>query len=308
MAVMMELLVLLLVLLLVDNSFSINSIDISTISSSNDTSITDNNSSSSGSNDIDIDIDIGKICKDSDCSDIAKEFQRTGLFHIPNYLTNDEINAMLNEVHQLRHLSYYSTDSHTIYQDDIVSSLPINHTRNILQNSSKFIIGYDKLPSSSLLRSIYNRNNLINIVSKCVNINIFLSGCKYNSAYYNIYEEGDELGWHFDKSTFGVNLILQNAGNGGHFEYHHNHNNNDIYNYNNVNNIINNYNNNSHYYINNIDAGSLIIFAGRYSLHRVSKVTQLPARINAILSFEISPNVKSSPYTLKKFFGINEEL
>jgi predicted 2-oxoglutarate/Fe(II)-dependent dioxygenase YbiX len=130
-----------------------------------------------------------------------------------------------------------------------------------------------------------------------------------NSAYYNIYKEGDELGWHFDKSTFGVNLILQNAGEGGHFEYHHNIlNNNDMYNYNNVNNIINNYNNNSHYYINNIDAGSLIIFAGKYSLHRVSKVTQLPARINAILSFEISPNVKSSKYTLKKFFGINEEL
>ena len=35
------------------------------------------------------------ICKYRDCAD---EFKKTGIFHIANYLSNEEINDMLNEV------------------------------------------------------------------------------------------------------------------------------------------------------------------------------------------------------------------
>ena len=134
---------------------------------------------------------------------------------------------------------------------------------------------------------------------------VYKSGCIHNAAYYNIYNINDELGWHFDRSTFGINLILQKSGEGGEFEYYHNtRSNEDMYSFNNVNNIINNNTNNNNT-INELNAGSLVIFAGKYSLHRVSKVIQNPVRINAILTFEKDPNVKTSKYTLKKFFGID---
>ena len=28
---------------------------------------------------------------------------------------------------------------------------------------------------------------------------LYLSDCPFNAAYYNMYREGDGLGWHFDK-------------------------------------------------------------------------------------------------------------
>jgi hypothetical protein len=206
---------------------------------------------------------------------------------------------MLNEVTFIiknkSSYTYYSTDSHTIYQEDIDSSLPYNHLRNQLQNSSKLIIPSSKLSENSLLRSIYERSSLINMVKKVVGIDsIYRSGCPHNAAYYNIYDKGDQLGFHFDRSTFGINLILQKANQGGEFEYHHNtRSNNDMYSYENVNNIINN-STNINIKIDEINSGSLVIFAGKYSLHRVSEVTD-GTRINAILTFEKEPNVKTSP-------------
>lgn len=38
---------------------------------------------------------------------------------------------------------------------------------------------------------------------------LHLSICPFNSAMYNGYYDGDGLGWHFDRSEFGVNLVLQ---------------------------------------------------------------------------------------------------
>jgi hypothetical protein len=36
---------------------------------------------------------------------------------------------------------------------------------------------------------------------------------------YNGYYHGDGLGWHFDLSEFGVNLVLQEPSGGGTFDY-----------------------------------------------------------------------------------------
>ena len=35
-------------------------------------------------------------------------------------------------------------------------------------------------------------------------------------------KDGDGLGWHFDRGSFGVNLVIQQPLEGGNFEYHPN--------------------------------------------------------------------------------------
>jgi hypothetical protein len=95
-------------------------------------------------------------------------------------------------------------------------------------------IYFSSLSDNSLLRNIYQRNSLINLVKKVVGMEVYKSGCIHNAAYYNIYNINDELGWHFDRSTFGINIILQKSGEGGEFEYYHNtRSNEDMYSFNN---------------------------------------------------------------------------
>ena len=50
-------------------------------------------------------------------------------------------------------------------------------------------------------------------------------------------------------------------------------------------------------------AGSLLFFAGRLSLHRVSPVVGPTPRVNAILTYEKRPGAMANPYSLEKFFG-----
>ena len=93
-----------------------------------------------------------------------------------------------------------------------------------------------------------------------------------SAAFYNLYEEGDGLGWHFDKGAFGVNLILQNPEKGGAFEYHPNtRSDDDPWAFERVEKILSGSTDGVEA-AGDVRAGSLIIFAGRQSLHRVSPV------------------------------------
>ena len=70
--------------------------------------------------------------------------------------------------------------------------------------------------------------------------------------------------------------------------------------------------------VDNLGPGSLVIFAGIESLHRVTPVTETVRqgksksprterveRINAILTYESQPGKRMNKYGLKKFFGRN---
>ena len=118
--------------------------------------------------------------------------------------------------------------------------------------------------------------------------------------YLNIFDAGDELGWHFDNSEFSVSLILQPAEDGGSFEYAPA----------------------SRQAVEQMEdfppneslrealgvqspplrAGDLYLFCGRNSLHRVSPVRS-GQRINAILTFNEDESALMNEYTRRKFFG-----
>lgn len=248
------------------------------------------------------------------------EFAKNGCLHIANYLNEIEVQTLIEEANclKIKGKVFRSSESHTIYQEEIDSSFPLNHPRNLLQQSCKFIIDYSEIEETSLLKSIYNRPEIRQIIQKCIGVSeVFMSGCKYNAAYYNFYDEGDGLGWHFDRSAFGVNIILQNPKDGGQFEYNFSTRTDaNDFSYSKVNSIISN---NQHFnelgcnvhipsedlrvITPEVQPGSLIIFAGQRSLHRVAPVIAGPPRINAILTYELEPNQKPNAYSLRKFFG-----
>ena len=102
-----------------------------------------------------------------------------------------------------------------------------------------------------------------------------------------------------------MNLVLQSPGTGGAFEFHHNtRTEDDLYSFDKVKEILKG--GTAHAEVDVADylhGGSLVIFSGRLSMHRVAPVTGKPSRINAILTYEKAPGQKPHAYTLHKFFG-----
>lgn len=181
-----------------------------------------------------------------------------------------------------------------------------------MQRSSKLIADFAACGGrSSDLDSIYCRRSLRELVRACTGLpELYLSGCPYNAAYYNAYGVGDGLGWHFDRSAFGVCIVLQSPGAGGQFDFHSGTraataagNTSENSQYRLVEAIIKGDERKSVVTVQGVQPGSLVMFAGRNSLHRVSTVTAGPDRINAILTYEERPDQRPGAYTLAKFFG-----
>jgi hypothetical protein len=266
-----------------------------------------------------------------------RNYLSTGMAHIPQFLRREVVQQMVHEAIQLRQnpqTCFFSTESHTVYQEpqDLTNYPDQHHPRNVLQQSSKYIIDYARLnPSTSPLVTLYTSPHLKAFVSYIVrplddndnnkeannnnndNHDLFYSACPYNAAYYNIYEFNQGLGWHFDKSDFGVNLELSPSDKGGIFElcYNTRHDTDDMASsFAKVQHILEVSDTHQSPVAQRIhepsivQPGSLVIFAGARNLHRVTPVmSSSKPRINAIMTFETKPLQKPNAYSLEKFFG-----
>ena len=259
-------------------------------------------------------------------SECRHRFRSDGVLHIPEFLPTDICRALTEEAES--HFSdpscvFRSTDSHTVYQAEVDGSYSRGHPRNALQRSSKSIVDYDRLDDeTSPLRALYWSEDFFtfvrDVVSSGDDINppapLYRSACPYNAAYYNLYAEGDGLGWHFDSGEFGVNLVLGMPDEGGVFELHKGTRApGDLWSFDTVWSILHRNNPETNdcvpeqatelTAVDNASPGSLILFAGAHNMHRVTPVVGPNPRINAIVHFEQSAGRRVGAYSLRKFFG-----
>lgn len=239
-----------------------------------------------------------------------------GYCHIPYFIPHNLARHLAAEALNLRGSAFESTQQHTIYQEAIDLSYPLTHPRNLQVSSRKLIIDNAKIPPSSLLNSIYKSRELKNLVQQLVQpllpsprSPLYLSSDPYNSCYYNIYrgETRDGLGYHFDRSHFGVNLVLQSPEAGGAFEIDSSHTRDASspesslrYGFERVKKVLEG--ELPLQSVGGMEAGSLCVFAGVNSLHRVKEVTG-GERVNAIFTFEKEEGARMNAYGRKKFFG-----
>jgi hypothetical protein len=239
---------------------------------------------------------------------------------VHNFIPQSLIASLVEEAFQIEDDAFLSTETHTPYQLETDSSLPSTHPRNTLIQSRKRIVDFERIPDASPLKALYQDPQMTEFVKRVLGLDeLHPSACPFNAGYYNIFRKGDGLGWHFDHSDFGVNLVLQqpDAGSGGEFQFHHNTReagsgaSGDV-----DPPILSSYPAVGAILEQGIDAditppvtvahditvGSLVIFAGRWSLHRVAPVTA-GERVNVIFTYEAKPDAGVDEYSLKKFFG-----
>ena len=112
---------------------------------------------------------------------------------------------------------------------------------------------------------------------------------------------GDELQWHYDQTDFVVSLALRDAESGGDFEVAPKLRSDSDENYPGVARVLDG----------ERDAvtrlpmtpGTLLIFAGRHSLHRVSPIRGRTERLVALLGYDTKAGTKSTPHLQRKRYG-----
>lgn len=114
--------------------------------------------------------------------------------------------------------------------------------------------------------------------------------------------EGQELGWHFDNSSFAITLMIQQPEKGGAFEY--------------VKDVRDADNGEMNYALTEkildgevgtktltMEAGTLVLFRGRNSMHRVTPVKGKRTRMLVVLAYNTEPGISLSESARMTFFG-----
>ncbi len=232
-----------------------------------------------------------------------KQLDDTGALVLPNFLTAQSIKDVVQEGIDNQHLAFYSTSSHNVYLKESDPQYADNHVRNKLVNSSKGCITDDQIPVGSPLKTLYDsavfRDFLASIFAeeKLYNYADELSSINLHYA-----SEGQELGWHFDESSFAITLLLQAPEAGGVFEYVENMRDadNGEMNFKGVEAVLNGTQS-----VKTLEAsaGTLSLFRGRNAIHRVTPTQGDTTRMLVVLAYNSQPDVALSESARMTFYG-----
>jgi hypothetical protein len=115
-------------------------------------------------------------------------------------------------------------------------------------------------------------------------------------------DEGQELGWHFDNSEFAITLLLQAPHSGGQFQYVR-----DLrdatageMNFTGVAAVLD-----GEATVEKlaVTPGTLVLFRGRNSMHRVTPTVGEKTRILVVLAYNTKPGIALSEAARMTFFG-----
>ncbi len=226
----------------------------------------------------------------------------SGALALPDFLTPDATASMAEEGRQLDWAAHHYSTDHTVYFDPSDEALPAGHPKRLLVRTDKGNVPYDLIPASSLLRHLYEWDGLLNFVAAVLGEpRLYRHGDPMAALNINAHAEGQELGWHFDRTDFAVTLSLQQSEDGGVFEYVPNLRGESDEKYDAVAQVLAG----DREAVRALPAepGTLTLFRGHYSLHRVTPSHGPSKRLMAALSYAREPNVTFSAYARNLFYG-----
>ena len=231
------------------------------------------------------------------------KLDKSGVLVLDNFLFESSVKSILAEAKAQEKLAYYCVNEHNVYLDLFDKQLNRSHPRNKTVISSKGCITDDQVPEKSSLRALYNSPKFKGFLCAVLDETVLY---KYddNLSSINIHyaKEGQELGWHFDNSSFAITLLIQKPIDGGQFEYIRQFRNSDI-NDNNYDGVLDLLNGSCNPEKLSMENGTLVLFRGRDAIHRVTPTIGNRTRILSVLAYNSKPNVSLSESARMTFFG-----
>ncbi len=230
------------------------------------------------------------------------QFARAGVLTLPGFLTPEGTALLAAEARSLEGAAHQYATQHTVYFDPPREDLDERHPQRMTVRTDKGNVPYDLIPESSLLRALYEWDATLQFVAAVLGeTKLYRHPDAMAALNINVHDDGQELGWHFDRTEFAVTLSLQQSEEGGVFEYEPNLRNDEDQNYRGVADILAGQNSRVCELV--APPGTLSLFRGRQSLHRVTPSRGPSKRLLAALSYVTDPDTTFSAYARKLFYG-----
>ncbi|MBD1551649.1 2OG-Fe(II) oxygenase [Pseudomonas typographi] len=228
--------------------------------------------------------------------------QRNGMFNLEGFIQEGDVRRAAAQIEPAM-----ATDSHThrrthnIYFKTHIEGLPANHPALRTVETVSHTLCADQL-----------QGNLVSEVYEYPPLLVFLAAAMEKPTLHvmadplarvNVmsYREGETLNWHFDRSEFTTTLMLQAPDEGGEFQYRSNLRSEDDPNYPGVARLLEQCD--PQVRTLKLRAGTLNVFRGKNTAHRVTPVRGHRERIVAVFSYYEKPGVLFSAEEQLGFYG-----
>jgi len=230
----------------------------------------------------------------------AEELRRTGVSILPGFLRADALPGLVAECEALAEGAFLQDVKGTPYLElPDPGAWPEGHPRVTWSRSVVRTVAYDRFhPVTSGLRALFEWDLLLAFVARILGrAPLHRYADPLGAMNLAVMREGDTLGWHFDQTDFVVSLAIQASDAGGELE--------------NVQRlrwvegggIEERYDTVARVLAGEADElvttvpmtpGTLMLFEGRWSLHRVTPVVGPTTRHVALFGYDTKPGTMSS--------------
>ena len=250
-------------------------------------------------------IDLGEcpLEDDSFIKSCRTKINENGVLTLPNFLNEQIIKHLVEEGSAAQHKAFYSNSTHNVYLTKNNPDYGDEHVFNRQVVSSKGCITDDQIPETSPLKTLYNseifRDFLASVLGE-QKLYEYADGMSSINVHYA--SEGEELGWHFDNSSFAITLLLQAPEDGGSFEYIKDLRDSETedMNFEGVESLLNGIKKPQTL---KVEPGTLVLFRGKNSIHRVTPTRGNKTRMLVVLAYNTKPGVSLSKSAQMTFFG-----
>ena len=215
-----------------------------------------------------------------------EQMRDEGVCVLPHFITSSAVQLMADECDTLAPLAHRSAPKRNPY----LTQASGDGTATAVLYDSLEVLAYDHFPTTSVLRQLYESDELLSFIRACLGVeNLYRYSDPFGALNVSIMRDGDVLDWHFDMTDFVVSIALQSSSSGGDFE--------------NASRIRDAgedaiakllAGDRTRVRVEPMSAGTLMLFNGRRSMHRVSPIVGEVPRYVALLAYDTKPGTDST--------------
>lgn len=221
---------------------------------------------------------------------------------LPGFVGAEAIGRMAAEAMAARPRAHRRDDLLTPYGPTSTDDLPADDPRKIPTPSSMHVLAGDDLDGNGDITRLYRWDGLTGFIADVMGeAELFRVLDPLFNCNVSILGEGDTHHWHFDSNDFVISLLLQGAEAGGDFEVAPYIRSPDDENYAAVAEVLRG--GRSRVKSIRVEPGTLMMFCGKYSVHRVSPVKGRRPRLIALFSYDRRPDKMFADASAVRVFG-----
>lgn len=213
---------------------------------------------------------------------------------MPGFVRTEALAAIAGAVEATPHDAHLEDVWGTPYLGLADETFPQGHPQRTMVHSRTWVLAYDVVAPDNPARRLYEHDALTTFLAEVLERRpLYRMADPLGALNLTRMDDGHVQGWHYDSTDFVVSLAVQSSTGGGEFECARDIRDARDEHYDDVARVLAGAGGDL-VAVYPMTPGTLMVFMGRYSLHRVAPVRGDVARIVALFGYDTAPDTQSS--------------